>query len=89
MAKAGAAQDEHTAEANYPAAYFATDIDRCISGLRSAHVPEGALFLTSTGSPFDPADPDLQTVFHTLWPTLAVTNQSYFQGSTTFACNYS
>ena len=42
MAKAGAAQDEHTAEANYPAAYFATDIDRCISGLRSAHVPEGA-----------------------------------------------
>ena len=68
IAKAGAALDDHTAEPNYTAAYFATDIDRCIAGLRTAYVPAGASFFTSIGSPFDPADSDLLTVFRTLWP---------------------
>ena len=69
------------AEPNYPAAYFATDLDRGIAGIRTAYVPAGAPFLTSTGSPFDP---------QICGPFFApVTHQSYFHGSATFACNHS
>ena len=45
IAKAGAVQDDCTAEPNYSAAYFATDIDRCIAGLRSDYVPAARLLV--------------------------------------------
>ena len=63
MTSGRSCRDSCAAVPNYLAAYFAKDLDCCIAGLRTAYVPAGALFLTtvsSTGSPFDPVDPDLR-----------------------------
>ena len=73
IAKAAAAQEDRLTEPNYPAAYAVSELDRSSAGLGTAHlpsvVPTGAKFVTSAGSPFDPADPDLRIMFRYVWQT--------------------
>ena len=64
ISKAAAAQNDRTAEPNYPAAFAATPLDRTIAGLRTYYIAP-APHVTSTGAPYDHAD--FRDLFRSIW----------------------